>query len=393
MAVRPRVQGRTLHEMDYSSLRPDHAPPPAQEPSRGPPLRLEAKWRHFAVFQIIFWGGFFLMRVLAAAELNAVYVSGYMAQRLVIACVYAAGTTLIHVAALRAAGWSAPKRLGLVMALCLLMLPFTHVLEANLTRLAAPDWPPVRFLDYLSSFGWVLLAWAGYYSALDHARETKRQALALARSQAAAHASQLKMLRYQLNPHFLFNSLNAISTLILEKRNADAEAMLLRLSSFLRHTIDTEPTQLSRLSDEIAIERTYLEMESVRFGDKLRYAFTVPEGLGDCLTPSLLLQPLIENAIKHGVAKTSCGGVITVSAARERERLVLSVENDGPPFEPHARGRGVGMRNTRERLKAIYGEDASIKPSAREGGGARVVVDLPWRVATSPATRATTEDA
>jgi two-component system, LytTR family, sensor kinase len=187
----------------------------------------------------------------------------------------------------------------------------------------------------------------------------------------------MKMLRYQLNPHFLFNSLNAISALVLDHRNGDAEKMLLRLSRFLRQTLDADPTDLTRLGEELQLQRLYLDMEVARFGDKLRIRYDVPESLHDCLTPSLLLQPIVENAIKHGVALNPDVGRLDISAREANGRLQLAVENDGPAFAPAAEAEGLGLRNTHQRLAAIYGDDARLTMTTRPHGGARALIDLP----------------
>jgi LytS/YehU family sensor histidine kinase len=254
-----------------------------------------------------------------------------------------------------------------------------HVFEAMVAHIYAPSWPEERFIDYFMTFGWILAAWAGYYYALDLVAETREQARALTVAQAKARTAHVKMLRYQLNPHFLFNSLNAISALVLEGRNADAETMILSLSRFLRHTIDTDPSQLTRLGDEIRIQRLYLQIEAARFGDRLTIQCDMKPGLDDCLVPSLLLQPVVENAIKHGVA--SCAkGWIRIASEAEGGRLRFIVEDNGPGPPEHARERGgLGLRNTRERLAAIYGDAASVELTRRPEGGAKAIFDIPLR--------------
>jgi two-component system LytT family sensor kinase len=332
--------------------------------------------RDFAVLQAVFWGGFLAVRAVASARYYPEIFWSFMGPRVTAVIAYAALTTLIHLIVSRFKRRRPGQRLVLTLALCAVAIVPMHTLEEALTRAYAADWPSTQFVDYLSQYGWVLLAWAGYHFAQDHAYEMHRQAAALRQAEATAHAAEMKMLRYQLNPHFLFNSLNAISTLVLEGRNKEAEGTLLSLSRFLRHTIDTDPTQLARLGDEAQVQRLYLEMEAVRFSDKLQVWCNVPEALHDCLVPSLLLQPIVENAIKHGVAKAANGARIAITAAQQEKRLVLTVENDGPTFDPNANG-GVGLRNTRERLAAIYGDDAALTIGARAEGGTRVVIDMP----------------
>ncbi|MES1200157.1 MAG: histidine kinase [Pseudomonadota bacterium] len=350
---------------------------PASPQSRGKAASLEAdRLRAFITLQALFWLGFLAIRAIAAARFYPNLFWSFMGPRAVSVLAYAVATTIIHFAVNRLAPQNPTRRLLWTLGFCVLAAYPLYAIEEALARQFAPHWPEAQFIDYLSQFGWVLLAWAGYKFALDWAQEVRLQSVMLADAQASAHAAEIKMLRYQLNPHFLFNSLNAISTLVLEGRNKDAEGMLLRLSRFLRHTIDTDPNQLARLGDEAQVQRLYLEMEAVRFGDKLQVLCSVPEALHDALAPSLLLQPIVENAIKHGVAKARDGARIAITAFERDGRLVLVVENDGPPFVPTGPG-GVGLRNTRDRLQAIYKDDAHVSVEPRAEGGLRVEFDLP----------------
>ncbi|MBL8548529.1 MAG: histidine kinase [Hyphomonadaceae bacterium] len=335
--------------------------------------------RAFLIFQAVFWTAALLIRTFAALEYRPHLAFGYLPDRILIVLASIAGTTLVHAALLRVEGWSQLRRMALAFALCLLLMPPMGTLELSLAaRLGQEEAGGVSFAEYVLQFGWIYVMWIGYYFALDQLYRTKRAAEAHARADRQAHAAELKMLRYQLNPHFLFNSLNAISTLVLEKKNAEAEAMILRLCRFLRHTVDIDPAPLSRLGDEARIQRIYLEIEAVRFGDNLRVECDVPAELHDCQVPSLLLQPIIENAIKHGVSRLPDGGWIHIRAQREGARLKLTVENDGPPLrEDIAEHRGVGLRNTEERLRTVYGAAAHVRLTARPQGGARVEIVLP----------------
>jgi signal transduction histidine kinase len=347
-------------------------------------LRAE-QFRAFLIFQLVFWGADFAIRTIAAIEHRPQYAFAYMPERVLIIAAGLLATTLVHFALARVERWPQLARLGLGLGLCVLLLPPMNALERSLAARVTTDAASFTFTDYILQFGWVFLMWAGYYFAQDQLFRVRRQAVELTRAQAAAHAAQLKMLRYQLNPHFLFNALNAISALVLEGRNAEAEKMLMHLSRFLRHTIDSDPAPLSRLGDEARVQRLYLEVEAVRFGEKLRVQCSVPESLHECLVPSLLLQPIVENAIKHGVAQLADGGWIRIAAARDGGRLLLSVENDGPPVrEVTSAHGGVGLRNTEERLRAIYGGDASVRIAVRAEGGVRVEISLPWQTAQRP---------
>ncbi len=334
--------------------------------------------RDFILFQIIFWSANLLLRTRAAVQFRPEYAWTYMPSRLAIIRAGAGATTLIHVALSRFTTWTTLQRLWLALLLCLFMLGPMNSLERSFAIMAGVNRDRLSFIGYVLNFGWVFFMWAGYYFAQDHAHRGRRQSVELVRAQAAAHQAQIKMLRYQLNPHFLFNTLNAISTLVLENRNADAESMLLRLSRFMRHTIDTDPEQLARLDEEARTQLLYLEIEAARFGDRLRVDCDIPAALADCLVPSLLLQPIVENCIKHAIGPSSTGGIVRIRASERAERLKVTVEDDGPGLAAAAPNpSSIGLRNTRERLLTIYGADASVGFHPRPSGGLCVAFDLP----------------
>jgi LytS/YehU family sensor histidine kinase len=192
---------------------------------------------------------------------------------------------------------------------------------------------------------------------------------AASRAEAAASAASLAALRYQLNPHFLFNTLNAISSLIVTKDYVPADAMLAKLSEFLRATLSSEPDALLPLEDELATLQHYLEIESVRFGERLAVEFVCPSELNHALVPGFLLQPLIENAIKYALAPSAAPVTIRVEAATDGDTLVISVEDDGMGLEKDARpGTGVGIANVRQRLETLYGAAGSLETLKRERG-------------------------
>lgn len=189
---------------------------------------------------------------------------------------------------------------------------------------------------------------------------TNQRQLTDARS-AAQHA-QLEALRYQLNPHFLFNTLNSISSLIVTRRNEDAEQMTNKLSSFLRSSLTCDPAGLVPLDDELALIEEYLDIEAVRFGSRLNIVIESDTEAGATLIPGFLVQPLVENAIKHGVAPSREPVTVAIRAAIEDGQLCITVKNDKVTDDPRIRagGTGVGLLNVRRRLQAVYGEAASL---------------------------------
>lgn len=228
-----------------------------------------------------------------------------------------------------------------------------------------------------------LLAWSLLYLGITQFREISRERERALRAEAEAQAARLRALRYQLNPHLLFNTLNAISTLIVEQRGADATRMLSRLSDFLRMTLEGSDASEVPLEEELAFVQRYLEIERVRFGDRLGVRLDVAPAARCALVPSMLLQPLVENAVKHAVSTVEQGATITLAAKRDERRLRIVVSDNGPGMSPVG-GTGIGLTNVRERLQALHGSDHRFAVETAVGGGVRVTIEIPFRQA--PAT-------
>jgi two-component system, LytTR family, sensor kinase len=240
----------------------------------------------------------------------------------------------------------------------------------------------VTFLEgYVS--GWtVMLAWSALYFAIKYYRifqEVRESAL---KSASMAHEAQLKMLRYQLNPHFLFNTLNAISTLVLEQDTELANRMLTRLSSFLRYSLDNDPMQKVTLRQELAALQLYLDIEKVRFEERLSLEVDVSDEAQEAMIPSLLLQPLVENAIKYGIARAEEGGHLRIAAQVFAGDLLLELADDGPGVDlvngQILGSNGVGLRNTRERLLELYGSQHSFRLSQTQPHGLTISIRIPF---------------
>ncbi|SMF69362.1 sensor histidine kinase [Allosphingosinicella indica] len=212
-------------------------------------------------------------------------------------------------------------------------------------------------------------------------REHRRLLVASRASERDAH---MLALRFQLNPHFLFNTLNAISSLVIVGRADEAESMIDRLSSFLRASLTADPHSLSRVDEEFDMLDSYLEIESVRFGDRLAVDMDLPPDLADALMPPFLLQPLVENAIKYAVAPSTRTTHVAIAAAREGDMLVLTVSDDGDGCGDVAPGTGVGLSNVRERLLLNYGPEANLEKSGGDAG-CRVRIQLPLQMSETAA--------
>ena len=239
----------------------------------------------------------------------------------------------------------------------------------------------------------LLGAWSALYYAINFFLKVEEASDALIRMEAQATAAQLAMLRYQLNPHFLFNTLNSISTLVLLKQTEPANAMLSRLSSFLRYTLINEPTGRVTVAQEVATLKLYLDIERMRFEERLRTTFHIEPESTEGLLPSLLLQPLVENAIKYAVSPQEAGAEITIHTARVGQRLRIIVSDTGPGLTDTADNRnsglrldgagepvstGVGLANIRERLAQAYGGDHRFDTFEPAEGGFGVTIEIPF---------------
>lgn len=229
----------------------------------------------------------------------------------------------------------------------------------------------------------LLAAWSALYYAINYFVRAEEQADQMMRLEAQATSAQLTMLRYQLNPHFLFNTLNSISTLVLLKQTEQANAMLSRLSSFLRFTLINEAAAKVPLTQEVETLKLYLDIEKMRFEDRLRTCFTIESSVENALVPSLLLQPLVENAIKYAVTPKEEGADISVTAQLVGQRVRITVSDTGPGLQPGQQDQslstGVGMANTRERLLQAYGEDQRFEHYVKADGGFEVLLELPYQ--------------
>jgi sensor histidine kinase YesM len=340
------------------------------------------KNRAFWILQSIGWSGYFFLRTISGFANS----KGWM--------------FLVHTLLLTATGYSLTllmaslfRRLITLRPLLTLILSFAAVVLASAAFSVIETWSYATFLnpdakpvgvEYLGAilldFS-LLAAWTSLYYGINYFLLLEEQIRQRERLESAASTAQLAMLRYQLNPHFLFNTLNSISTLVLLKQTERANAMLARLSSFLRYTLANEPTAKVTLAQEVETLKLYLEIEKMRFEDRLRPHFRVdPDTIGARL-PSLLLQPLIENAIKYAVTPSESGADIWITAAREGQavRLEVADNGDGTGGELVASpSTGVGLANIRDRLSQAYGGAHRFQTRQNERGGFSVILEIPF---------------
>lgn len=270
--------------------------------------------------------------------------------------------------------------LALVMSL-VLAIPFSAVSETTY-YLAIGDGlrldDPVTYFGSAFWCGSILLTWAGIYFGVEYYRQAQAERRLALEAEAIAHKAKLDALRYQLNPHFLFNTLNGISTLILDHQNRDAAEMVGRLAELLRESLRGRPDEPISLAEELRFSRLYLGIEQVRFGDRLEVEIDVEPAAGNVPVPRLLLQPLLENVIRHAVEPADSKVSLTLRAGIDDCVLRISIEDDGPgPGEASTSGTGIGLSNVSQRLRAAYRGRARLAIGARAYGGTRADIEIP----------------
>jgi LytS/YehU family sensor histidine kinase len=268
---------------------------------------------------------------------------------------------------LKAAAAAVVTSIPVACAACLILESFEHV--------------PWHALVAVSMWSWfILFIWCSLYFSIKQWQQSSQERERLLRVETEVREARLLALRYQLNPHFLFNSLNAVSTLVLDGNAHAATRMLAQIGDLLRTSLDSEVTAEVTLSQELAFTEGYLAIEQTRLGERLKIDMAVPMETRDALVPSMLLQPLVENAIRYGVAPLIEGGWIAIKSALDGDRLRIVVGNSGRrEGEQKKNGNGIGLGNTAERLKTLYGANFEFSLGWPEAGGCEVVLELPLR--------------
>jgi two-component system LytT family sensor kinase len=358
---------------------------PADPIARGMGLNrpfFDDKNRAFWILQSIGWSGYFFLRSL----------SGFANPM--------AWMFLVHTLMLTATGYSLTllmaslfRRLIRMKPIWTLVLSLAAVVLASGVFSAIETWSYATFLkpgarpvgvEYLGAIVLdfsLLAAWTALYYGINYFLLLEDQIRQREKLEGQASTAQLAMLRYQLNPHFLFNTLNSISTLVLLKQTERANAMLARLSSFLRYTLANEPTAKVTLAQEVETLKLYLEIEKMRFEDRLRPHFKIDSDTIGARLPSLLLQPLIENAIKYAVTPAENGADIWITATHEGQAVRIEVADNGDGLGGEisaSQSTGVGLANIRDRLSQAYGASHRFETKQNERGGFSVIIEIPY---------------
>jgi signal transduction histidine kinase len=370
------------------------------EDLRSPPSRpgfFQDKNRAFWILQTTGWTAYLLLRALSGIA-NRMGLSFILPAVIVTATGFS--LTLLMAAAYRRIIVMKPL---FVWTLGLLVLGVSAAVFSVLEVWAhatfyQPGWTPqgIEFLGAILLDFSVLGAWTGLYFGINYYLLLAAQSERMVNIARQANSAQLEMLRYQLNPHFLFNTLNSISTLVLMRQTERANAMLSRLASFLRYSLVGEREGLATVAQEAEALKLYLDIERTRFEDRLRTRFDITDEVMQARLPSLLLQPIVENAIKYAVTPAEDGADILIDARRMDDRLVLTIADTGPGLggappageaDRATASTNVGIANIRERLIQAYGADHRFELAENEPHGLIVLIDIPYQVETAERAR------
>jgi hypothetical protein len=335
----------------------------------------------------VFWPVMFLADCLLAAMMgvNPMDVAGF---KLVLYGLSAAITFGMSMLLFRARGLSFQHKAIACILLGCVGAPLFGLIDFAIAVICAYPRPvpydPINFAYALVFGGSIFFAWSCLFVAMLYSFEVVDRERRLAAAREDALTAQMRALRYQVNPHFLFNTLNSIGGLIEEGAGGRAERMVLSLSTFLRATLTLDPLEDVTLARELALQAEYLEIERERFSDRMVVDIEVSDDVGSAMVPSLILQPLIENAVKHGVGATAGRVEITLRARRVIDHLHLTIENDMPVDATQAvagRGMGIGLRNVAERIHARFREDGQFSSGPTAPGRYQATLLLPLRQA------------
>ena len=327
------------------------------------------------------------MAVMALPELGLAYAGAYRAFYAVAYLIW-----IVPVSALQRALWQ--RRVpGWITAVILLVATYVlSVVNSAIGGLAAvhvglrPALELRRIFAGLDGCWLALIAFCAIHALVLHYTELQQSRLREAEASRFAREAQLRALQYQLQPHFLFNTLNSISSLVADGRGADATRMLARLGDLLRDSLERGDAQEVTLAEELSTTGHYLDIEKARLGQRLKVDMRIGAGVLPALVPPLLLQPLVENAIRHGIAPRMEGGTLALHIERQHDGLRIELRNDGAASnggESNGRSNAVGLSNVRQRLVALYPEAHDFQLRLADDGACHVSIRLPLRLSSS----------
>jgi hypothetical protein len=343
----------------------------------------------FWQLQLLGWSGYYV--AMAFSRVGRFPIEYMLAEKLLLSVLGLVVSLVLRVILRRMIASVAPMQT--IVVVCVVV---SYALAAVWTAVANVLTVPIEaaFLGRTSSYdsvgalfggtvynSFTLVAWGFLYLGVKHYIALEAERERALRAEAMVSQVKLRALQSQLNPHLFFNTLNAISTLIAERRNDDAALMIARLAEFLRATLREDLASKVPLAEELSLANQYLDIEQIRFGDRLRVTRDIDEEAYRALVPLLLLQPLIENATRHGIAHLPSGGTIGITARVLEQRLAIVMENSGPVPSGASQAVGMGLTNVREQLAVLYGDSVEIATTQLAQGGYRIEIALPFESA------------
>ena len=283
-------------------------------------------------------------------------------------------------------GFTLPRSLLIVLAWCSGLAVVCAAIAVKAEYAFGTGLLPFRLVFTLTSIttaGFILLSWSALYFGIKYYQAVEAERHRALSAEKSARESELRALRYQVHPHFLFNTLNAISTLVIEGDKDAATAMITRLADFFRATLEERTADEVPLQEELFLTKQYLEIEQLRLGDRLRVEIVVDPALLTCRVPHLVLQPLVENAIRHGIAPRRGAGLISIEAQKKQDKLLISVKDDGLGKQSrdganNDGSRGIGLTNIDKRLRELYGNSGRLELIWPSSGGCQAVLRIPY---------------
>lgn len=282
-------------------------------------------------------------------------------------------------------GFRFPQSLLIVLFWCSLLTYVCAALAIKAEYTWGTELRPFNLLLSLTTVtnaGFILLSWSALYFGIKYYLAVEADRRRVLAAESAARDAELRALRYQVHPHFLFNTLNAISTLVIEGHQEAATAMISRLADFFRATLEEQTAEEVSLRGELFLTSQYLEIEKLRLGERLRVRITVDPALLTCRVPHLILQPLVENSIRHGIAPRRGSGLVAIDAHKRGDRLLIRVTDDGLGKQSRRNGnrdgQGIGLTNINKRLHELYGDGGSLDLSWPDAGGCQAVLTIPF---------------
>jgi two-component system, LytTR family, sensor kinase len=338
----------------------------------------------FWLFQVGGWTAYAIILFLSSIPFAS--DRGAIAYRITLAISCFAGSFLLHEVCRREwrKGLRFPQSILFVLVWCsiLTFLCAAVALKAEyaLGTELRPFTPLIGFTA-ITSAGFIFLSWSALYFGIKYYETVEIERRRVLAAERSARESELRALRYQVHPHFLFNTLNAISTLVVEGQNDAATAMISRLADFFRATLEGPTSNEVSLDAELFLTKQYLEIERLRLGDRLRVEMKIDSSLLACLVPHLVLQPLVENSIRHGIAPRRGAGVVSIVATKEHDRLIVKVTDDGLGIQLRREaqnGRGIGLKNIDRRLRELYGAAGGLELMWPQAGGCEATLTIPY---------------